>query len=65
MCTKIEKIIGTLSNKVLAVLGLTYKPNTDDLRDSPSLKIINILLSKNAFIKAYDPKAKIASEKTS
>ena len=55
MCTKIEKIIGTLSNKVLAVLGLTYKPNTDDLRDSPSLKIINILLSKNAFIKAYDP----------
>ncbi|MBU5688296.1 MAG: UDP-glucose/GDP-mannose dehydrogenase family protein [Candidatus Aenigmatarchaeota archaeon] len=41
----------------LAVLGLSFKPNTDDMRDAPSINIINFLLFKGFEIKAYDPKA--------
>jgi len=44
-------------DKTIAVLGLAFKPNTDDMRDSPSLKIIPALQKKGAIIKAYDPKA--------
>ena len=54
-----EKIIGacngSVEGKTLAILGLTFKPNTDDLRDSPSLTIIPILQAKGAEIRAYDP----------
>lgn len=54
---KIEKHFKILSGKRLAVLGLSFKPNTDDLRDAPSIPIINYLLEKGAEIIAYDPKA--------
>jgi UDPglucose 6-dehydrogenase len=46
---------GTLAGKTLAVLGLTFKPNTDDMRDSPSLSILPALLEGGAKICAYDP----------
>lgn len=46
-----------ISRKVIGVLGLAFKPNTDDLRDAKSLEIINALLKKNAVIKVYDPVA--------
>lgn len=46
-----------LSGKKIAVLGLSFKPNTDDLRDAPSIKIITKLLEIGAQIQAYDPKA--------
>ncbi|MFD2206221.1 UDP-glucose dehydrogenase family protein [Kiloniella antarctica] len=46
---------GSVEGKKIAVLGLTFKPNTDDMRDSPSLDIIPILQSKGARISAYDP----------
>ena len=52
-----EKLIGNLKNKRIAILGLSFKPNTDDLRNAPSLKIVNFLLKKEAKIIAYDPKA--------
>lgn len=52
---KIEKYFKDLKGKRLAVLGLSFKPNTDDLRDAPSIPIINYLLKKGAEIIAYDP----------
>ena len=46
----------TVKGKTIAVLGLTFKPNTDDLRDSPSVAIIRELLKEGASIKVHDPK---------
>lgn len=46
-----------LEGKKLAVLGLAFKPNTDDMRDAPSIKIINALCALGAEVTAYDPKA--------
>lgn len=47
---------GDVSGKKIAVLGLTFKPDTDDMRDSPALAILPVLLEKGAQIHAYDPK---------
>ncbi len=55
MVEKIEKATGNLKNKLIGVLGLTFKPNTSDMREAPSITIINHLLKKGAKIKAYDP----------
>lgn len=44
-----------LDGKTIAVLGLTFKPNTDDMRDAPSLDVVPALLAKGAKIKAFDP----------
>jgi len=49
--------IGNLSQVKVAVLGLAFKPNTDDMRDAPSVKIINHLLDLGAQVTAYDPQA--------
>ena len=46
-----------LEGKVFAVWGLAFKPNTNDMREAPSITIINSLLEKGAIIKGYDPKA--------
>ncbi len=55
---KIFKRLGDdLRGKTLAVWGLSFKPNTNDMREAPSITIINKLLEKGAKIKAYDPKA--------
>jgi UDPglucose 6-dehydrogenase len=55
-----EKVVtacgGSVEGKKVAVLGLTFKPNTDDMRDSPSLVIIPALIEKSAKVFAYDPK---------
>ena len=48
---------GDVSGKVVAILGLSFKPETDDMRDSPSLDIISALSDGGAAIRAYDPKA--------
>ena len=48
---------GDLTGKTIAVLGLAFKPNTDDMRDAPSLTIIPRLQDKGAVIQAYDPEA--------
>ena len=45
----------TKGKKVIAVLGLTFKPNTDDMRDSPSLEMIPALIKNNCFFKSFDP----------
>ncbi|HLO78471.1 MAG TPA: UDP-glucose/GDP-mannose dehydrogenase family protein [Magnetospirillum sp.] len=46
---------GSVQGKTVAVLGLTFKPNTDDMRDSPSLDIVPALVSAGATIRAFDP----------
>jgi len=52
---KIKKNMGSLSGKTIAVLGLSFKPNTNDMREAPSISIINHLLKANAKVRAYDP----------
>jgi len=52
---KIASALGTLQDKTIAVLGLAFKPNTDDLRDAKSLEIIANLLAAGATVKTYDP----------
>ena len=54
---KARKYYGTFEGLNIAVLGLSFKPNTDDLRDAPSLDCMPILLDDGAKIKAYDPVA--------
>jgi len=48
---------GDLSGKTLAVLGLAFKPNTDDMRESPAITIISDLAAAGAHFRAYDPEA--------
>ena len=52
-----------LSNKTFAVWGLSFKPLTDDMREAPSIVIINALINKGAKIQAYDPEAMKESER--
>lgn len=53
----IEALGGDVSGKSIGVLGLAFKPNTDDMRDAPSLDILPALIAAGAKIKAYDPEA--------
>ncbi len=52
-----QELEGTLKGKRIAILGLSFKPDTDDMREAPSIKIANHLYSQEADIIAYDPKA--------
>jgi UDPglucose 6-dehydrogenase len=54
---KMKKEFKTLKGKRIAILGLAFKPNTDDMREARSIKIINQLLKQDAIITAYDPMA--------
>jgi len=57
MVRKIEEELWNLKDKVIAILGLSFKPKTDDMRFAPSIDIINNLLSKQALVRGYDPVA--------
>ena len=51
----LKKELGSLQGKKIAILGLAFKPETDDIRDAISLKIIRKLLDKKATVRVYDP----------
>jgi len=54
---------GTVAGKTIGVLGLTFKPNTDDMRDSPSLSILPALIEAGATIRAFDPEGTAEARK--
>ena len=54
---------GTVRGKTIAILGLTFKPNTDDMRESPSLEIIPSLQTAGATVRVYDPEGMHEAEK--
>ena len=54
---KLEKMLKNLEGKKIGFLGLAFKPNTDDMRESPAADIIKVLVEKGANIRAYDPEA--------
>ena len=51
---------GAVRGRTVAILGLTFKPNTDDMREAPSLDIIRFLQDQGARVRAYDPAGKAA-----
>ncbi|MFD3155956.1 UDP-glucose dehydrogenase family protein [Haloimpatiens sp. FM7330] len=55
MAKKIENELGSLKGKQLAILGLAFKPNTDDMREAPAITILNELAKMGARFKVYDP----------
>lgn len=57
MIPKIEKLVGDLSGKHIGILGLSFKPETDDMRESPAIDIVRRLIEKGATVTAFDPVA--------
>lgn len=60
---KVEKALGGLKGKTIGLLGLSFKPNTDDTRDAPALDIARMLLDAGAVVQAFDPQAMEVSKK--
>jgi UDPglucose 6-dehydrogenase len=54
---KVRELLGKLNGKAIGLLGLAFKPNTDDMRDAPSITIARALQSEGVQLKAYDPVA--------
>jgi UDPglucose 6-dehydrogenase len=54
---KLRECLGSLRGQVVGMLGLAFKPNTDDMREAPSIEIANALLKRGAIVRAYDPAA--------
>ena len=64
MVERIEALFdGNLKGKTIGVLGVTFKPNTDDMRESPSLTILPLLQEKGAHLKGYDPAGMVEAQK--
>jgi UDPglucose 6-dehydrogenase len=54
---KLRECLGSLRGQVIGMLGLAFKPNTDDMREAPSIEIAQALLKRGAIVRAYDPAA--------
>src|SRR3989344_2806817 len=54
---KARKVMGDMKDKKIAIFGLSFKPDTDDMRDAPSIDVIELLKQEGAKISAYDPEA--------
>ncbi|HEX4800594.1 MAG TPA: UDP-glucose/GDP-mannose dehydrogenase family protein [Sphingomicrobium sp.] len=64
MVERVERALGgDLEGKRVGVLGLAFKPNTDDMREAPSIPLINLLLERGAQVSAFDPVAREQAEK--
>ena len=63
MLAKIRALVGKLQGKTIAVLGLAFKPETDDMREAPAVPIIQSLVADGAKIRAYDPVAMTEAKK--
>lgn len=57
MIPKIEKLVGGLNGKKIGVLGLSFKPETDDMRESPAIDIVHTMIERGATVRAFDPVA--------
>ena len=57
MVPKIEKLVGEFQGKKIGVLGLSFKPETDDMRESPAIDIIKAMQERGATVRAFDPVA--------
>lgn len=57
MIPKIEKLVGDLKGKKIGVLGLSFKPETDDMRESPAIDIVHAMIALGATVRAFDPVA--------
>src|SRR6478609_9268396 len=55
MARKVSNVVGSLRGKTVAVLGLTFKPDTDDMREAPSIPLVTGLLDMGAKVRAHDP----------
>jgi UDPglucose 6-dehydrogenase len=63
MAARVERAAGgSIAGKSIAVLGVSFKPDTDDIRDAPSLILIPMLLERGASVRAYDPHARENAE---
>lgn len=63
MATRVERLLGgSVRGKTIGVLGVTFKPNTDDMRESPSLVIVPMLQERGATVRAYDPQGRSQAE---
>ncbi len=54
---KLRKVLGSLNDRPIGVLGISFKPDTDDIRESPAIEVIHLLQNEGAIVKAYDPQA--------
>ncbi|MBI2953559.1 MAG: UDP-glucose/GDP-mannose dehydrogenase family protein [Chloroflexi bacterium] len=60
---KVREALGTLQEKKIGVLGLSFKPNTDDMRDAPSIEVVHLMQHEGAVIKAFDPVAQSVADR--
>ena len=63
MAERIGRVLSGVRGKTVAALGLTFKPNTDDMRDSPALDILPALVAAGATVRAFDPEGMAEARK--
>jgi UDPglucose 6-dehydrogenase len=62
LLNKVRERLGSFANKKLAILGLAFKPDTDDIREAPALRVIDSLMVEQAQVKIYDPVATLPDD---